>query len=381
MRVQVVDPSAFTPPYDHELCAALARAGAGVELVTSRFAYGQVPTPEGYAVRHTFYRRGGRGGAGGAGEAGGPGSRRRRLSKLAQHGPDMLRYRRLAAHADVVHFQWLPVPWLDRYLLPDRPLVLTAHDLLPREPHPGQIAAQRLLLARVDAVVVHSRYGRAQLMQRLGLADDAVHVIHHGAFTHLTVGALPPELRDGPEPVVLFFGLLRPYKGLDTLVRAWRGVQGARLWIVGREMMDTAPLRAAAPPGVQWLRRFVSDGELGALLERADVVVLPYARTERFDQSGVLASALGFGKAVVASDVGGFSEVAAAGAARLVAPGDPDALAAALASLVADPAARGRLGAAALAAARGPYSWDEAARATLMLYEQLLRSPRALSRR
>ena len=68
---------------------------------------------------------------------------------------------------------------------------------------------------------------------------------------------------------------------------------------------------------------FVPDAELPAYFRRADVVVLPYSRTERFDQSGVLATALAFGKPVVLSDVGGFAEVAAAGAARLVAPGDP----------------------------------------------------------
>jgi glycosyltransferase involved in cell wall biosynthesis len=101
--------------------------------------------------------------------------------------------------------------------------------------------------------------------------------------------------------------------------------------------------------------------------------VLPYARTQRFDQSGVLATALAFGKAVVVSDVGGFSEIAAAGAARLVAPGDPEALGAALSELVADAAERERLGAAALAAARGPYSWDAAARATLALYDGITR--------
>ena len=56
MRVDVVDPSAYTPPYDHALCAALARAGAEVRLVTSAFAYGPVPRMEGYAVDERFYR-------------------------------------------------------------------------------------------------------------------------------------------------------------------------------------------------------------------------------------------------------------------------------------------------------------------------------------
>ena len=57
MRVQIVDPPAYTPPYDRSLCAALARAGADVELVTSRFPHGPVPPAEGYRVSEVFYRR------------------------------------------------------------------------------------------------------------------------------------------------------------------------------------------------------------------------------------------------------------------------------------------------------------------------------------
>ena len=297
--------------------------------------------------------------------------------------PDMLRYRTWLADADVVHFQWLTTPVLDVHLLPRRPLVLTAHDLLPREPRPGQLAAQRRLLERVDAVVVHSEYGREQLVDGLGLDPDQVHVIHHGAFAHAVSGArapLPPELTASGagangRPVVLFAGLLRPYKGLDTLLRAWRRVTGAELWIAGRPMMDLEPLRALGGDEVRWVPRFVSDGELAALLERADIVVLPYARTQRFDQSGVLATALAFGKALVVSDIGGFSEIADVGAARLVAPDDPDALGGALAELVADPPARERLAAGALAAARagGPFSWEAAAEATLALYARVMR--------
>jgi glycosyltransferase involved in cell wall biosynthesis len=382
MRVQLVDPPAFTPPYDHALASALARAGADVDLITSRFAYGDVPEPDGYARRELFYRR----------AVGAAGSWTRRLSKLAAHVPDMLRYRRVAAAADVVHFQWLTTPVLDVHLLPRRPLVLTAHDLLPREPRPGQLAAQRRLLERVDAVIVHSEYGRGQLVDGLGLDGARVHVIHHGAFTHAVSAPrapLPPELsvdggadgaaagdvdgRAAGRPVVLFAGLLRPYKGLDTLLQAWHRVTGAELWIAGRPMMDIAPLRALGGDGVRWVPRFVSDGELAALLDRADVVVLPYARTQRFDQSGVLATALAFGKALVVTDIGGFSEIAGAGAARLVAPDDPAALGAALSELVTDPVQRERLAGAALAAARGPYSWDAAAQATLALYGRVTR--------
>src|SRR5947208_3067410 len=104
MRVQLVDPSAFTPPYDHSLAAALARAGADVELVTSRFLYGPVPREEGYRVTEHFYRRTTRRGLA---------ARGRMALKLAEHVPDMMRYRRLAAQADLVHYQWLTVQPLD----------------------------------------------------------------------------------------------------------------------------------------------------------------------------------------------------------------------------------------------------------------------------
>src|SRR5439155_11713657 len=92
------------------------------------------------------------------------GSRLRRAARLVQHVPEMLAYRWAARAADVVHFQWLTVQPLDVRLLPrSRPLVLTSHDILPREPRPGQRAAQRRLYARVDAVLVHSEHGRRRL--------------------------------------------------------------------------------------------------------------------------------------------------------------------------------------------------------------------------
>jgi glycosyltransferase involved in cell wall biosynthesis len=176
--------------------------------------------------------------------------------------------------------------------------------------------------------------------------------------------------------VVLFFGLLRPYKGVEELLSAWRQLpsalgDSARLWIVGHPRMPLAPLEAAAPDGVRFVPRFVSDSELAACFDRADLVVLPYLSTERFDFSGVLATALAFGKPTILSDLGGFGEVAATGAARLVAPGDRASLAGALVELLGDPDGRERLAAGARAAAAGPYSWRESARRTLALYQAL----------
>jgi glycosyltransferase involved in cell wall biosynthesis len=227
----------------------------------------------------------------------------------------------------------------------------------------------------VDAVIAHSAYGRDQLVSRLGLDAARVHIVPHGAFAHLTEvpdeRPLPSELLAVSAPVVLFFGLLRPYKGIDVLLEAWRSISDAELWIVGHPRMPLAPLQARAPNGVRFVPRYISDPELAAFFRRADLVVLPYVRTERFDQSGVMATALAFGKPLLLSDIGSFREVAAAGAARLVPPEDPGALQDALVDLVGDAAQRDRLAAAARAAAAGPFSWERAAEKTLALYQQL----------
>ena len=362
MRVHVVDPPAYTPPYDHALSEALAAAGAEVTLVTSAFPYGQVPLAGGYRLDERFYRR----------AVGPPGSALRRLSRLATHVPGMLGYRRAAEDADVVHLQWLALPQLDVRLLPRRPLVLTAHDVLPREPRPGQLAAHARLLDRVDAVVALSEHSRARLVGEAGADPAKVEVIAHGVLDHLTrapEAPLPPEVGMPDGPVVLCFGLMRPYKGLDVLVDAWHGIEDAELWIVGRPRMDTSGLHAAAPSGVRFVERFVDGAEAAAVFRRADLVVLPYREIEG---SGVLATALAFGRPLLLTDVGSFPEVAETGAAELVPAGDATALHDKLVGLVGDDGRRAQLSAAARAAADGPYSWGPIAERHLALYGRLV---------
>jgi glycosyltransferase involved in cell wall biosynthesis len=364
VRVQVVDPPAYTPPYDHALCAALAAAGADVELVTSRFGHGPVPEPGGYRRTELFYPR--------AGSLRGAGAR---ATKLAGHLPGMRRLARHAAGADLVHFQWLTMPGLDSFVLPARPRVWTIHD--PPPASGLRRSAWRRAAARMDALVAHSEPGAEAIVDRLGVDPGRVHVIPHGPFAHLTELAdrrpLPEELARVEGPVVLCFGLIRPYKGIDVLLEAFRELGGAELWVVGRPMMDLGPLRELASrcrSPVRIIDRFITDPEIPAYFERANLVVLPYREA---DQSGVLYTALAFGKPVVATSVGGFPEVASHGdAIRVVPPANPGALAAALDELLADPAARERLASAARAAAAGTYSWDRIAAQTLALYESVL---------
>jgi glycosyltransferase involved in cell wall biosynthesis len=357
VRVHLIDPSGDVLPYDHALASALARQGVDVELVTSRFVHGPAPEPAGYEVSESFYRL--------ATRLGEHSPRRRRAVKLAEHVPDMLRYRRRADAADVRHFQWLPVERIDSYLLPAaRPRVLTMHNVIRRE------AVDVRLAQRMDATIVTTRHG-AELLG----GGERVHVIPHGAFEHLTrqprEEPLPPELAAVDRPVVLYFGVIRPYKGVDVLVEAFRQVEDAELWVVGRPLeVSIEHLRRLAPPGrVRFVDRYVSDAELPAFFRRADVLVLPHRSV---DVSGVLFAGLAFGKAMVLSDVGGFREIAEEhGVGVLVPPEQPDALAEAIGRLLADPAERHAIEERTRAAAAGPFAWDRIAAQTASLYEQV----------
>jgi glycosyltransferase involved in cell wall biosynthesis len=350
MRVLLADPPAFTPPYDHALASALARAGAEVELVTSPFRFGEAPAPDGYRRSELFYpvsskvfRR----------------SRLRIPVKLLEHPVGLTRLRR--RKADIVHFQWLAAPELDdRLLRVDAPLVFTAHDILPRRTADKRDLWRRLF-GRFARVVVHSERARDQLGELV--EPDRLRVIPHPVFPS------EPERRDDGR-TLLALGIIREYKGLGDAIEATKRIDGARLLVAGDPLESIDGYRAAAGERAEWRLGFLSEDEVDRALGQSTVALFPY-RPE-IDQSGALLRALGAGVPVVAYDVGGIAEpVRRFEAGRVVPPGDLDALADAARELLDDPAAleRARAGAER---ARRELTWDAAAQAHLELYRELL---------
>jgi glycosyltransferase involved in cell wall biosynthesis len=348
MQIVIADPPAFTPAYDHALAAALAHAGADVELVTSRFRFGEAPRPDGYRLSEPFYplssrlfRR----------------SPLRLPLKALEHVPGTLAL--LRRRPDVLHLQWLAAPELDARLFHPRvPSVFTAHDLLPRRTQ-GRRELWRRLLARFDRVVVHSEHGRAALAE---LGVDA-RVIPHAVFP-----SDPPRADDGR--TLLSFGMIRPYKGLGDAIAATKQVEGARLLVAGDPLEPLDGYRAAAGDRAEWRLGYLSEPEVERVFGEATVALFPY-RPE-LDQSGALLQALGAGVPAVAYDVGGIAEpIRSFGAGRVVAPGGVDALAAAARELLDDPAALESARAGARRA-REALTWDAAAKAHLDLYEELV---------
>jgi glycosyltransferase involved in cell wall biosynthesis len=352
VRVVLADPPAFTPSYDHELAAALARAGAEVELVTAPFRFGAAPQPAGYVRSEAFYplssRLFGR-------------SRLRLPLKAAEHPLGLLALRR--RRGDVLHVQWLAAPELDARLFhPHLPAVFTAHDLLPRRTA-SRTALWRRVLGRFERVVVHSERGR-ETLAALGLAEERIRVIPHPVFPS------DPERRDDGR-TVLAFGVIRPYKGLGDAIEAVRRAGDARLLVAGDPVEPVEPYRAAANGlEAEWRLGYLAQPEVDRAFGDATVAVFPY-RPE-LDQSGALLRALGAGVPAVAYDTGGVAEpVRRFEAGRVVEPGDVDGLAAALHELLSDPAALERARAGARRA-REELTWDAAARAHLDVYGELV---------
>ena len=345
MRVVIADPPAFTPWYDHELAAGLARAGAEVELATSHFRFGDPPVPEGYRRSERFYpvssrifRR----------------SRARLPLKAIEHVGVAASFSLL--RADVLHVQWLALPEIDVRIRFRSPSVFTAHDLLPRRTAGKRDLWQRLL-ARFDRVVVHTERGRETLAE-LGIA---ARVIPHPVYPSTAVRA------DNGQSL-LALGVIRPYKGLADAIDVTRRLPDTRLIVAGDPAMPLDGLRDA--PRTEWRLGYLPQDELDRALSETTLALFPY-RAE-LDQSGALLQALGAGVPAVVYDVAGLGEpIRRYGAGRVVPAGDIDALTEAVRELLADDDA---LAAARAGAerARAELTWDAAAAAHLALYEELV---------
>jgi glycosyltransferase involved in cell wall biosynthesis len=173
--------------------------------------------------------------------------------------------------------------------------------------------------------------------------------------------------------VALFFGYVRHYKGLDTLLTAWKRVRaerpGATLVVAGEfyEKPDAYEALALEAGGVRMLNRYIADDEVEALFRAADVTVLPYRSGT---QSGVTHVAYALGSPVIATNVGGITETVRDGETGLTCPPeDPEALSRTIVRFFAE-GMRAQM-AAPIAALRAAHSWDTLADATLDLAAEL----------
>jgi glycosyltransferase involved in cell wall biosynthesis len=319
----------------------------------------------------------------------------RRMLKLVEAMVNLsaLTVRFAIARPDVIHVQYLPMlKWrvpLDLWFLEfcrkrGSKIVLTVHDLLPHDTGEAYKWTFEQLYGMVDAIICHSDHIRTRLGTEFSVPEEKVSVIPHGPFFYDL-----PEAESGEtlrsfvlEPgkaMVLWQGIIFPYKGVDLLLRAWQQVEATGsdvcLVIAGTgapELLEQIreQVKVLGLKRVKLHFRFISTEELVALYRAADVVVYPY---RAITTSGALATGLALGKTIVATDLPVFRELLTDGEnALLVAPQDSEALALALTAVIQDGGLRERLASKVRAMNFGDQSWLSIAKKTIDTYERVL---------
>jgi glycosyltransferase involved in cell wall biosynthesis len=319
----------------------------------------------------------------------------RRILKLAEAIPNLsaLTLRFLFSCPDVIHVQYLPMlTWrfpLDLWLLEfcrkrGSKVVLTIHDLLPHDTGEAHKQTFDELYQMVDAIICHSDHIRTRLQAEFSVPEGKISVIPHGPFFYdLPASGLEQTLRSfevEPDKVlILWQGIIFPYKGIDLLLRSWQQVEAtvddACLVIVGTGAQDLLDeirrqVRELDLKHVKLCFRFISTKELVALYRAAGVVVYPY---RAITTSGALATGLALGKAIVASDLPVFRELLTNREnALLVDPQDSVGLAGAIIELTKDRLLREQFADKVREMSFGDQSWRFIAKKTIEAYESVL---------
>jgi glycosyltransferase involved in cell wall biosynthesis len=268
---------------------------------------------------------------------------------------------------DAVIFVWWVWVWAIPYLVLFSRLrsrvILQCHNVGDKEPAAWKRALTNLVLRRADVLVVHAESEAADAAQRA----PGRSIVKTFLPVHELGGLIPTraEAREilgiaGPN-IALFFGHVRPFKGLDIALRAWAARKtNATLLVAGEAWWktDDDSRQLALDLGLQNVRfdfRFIPDAEIAVWFAAADVVLAPY-RIEA--QSGVALTAFHFGRPVIATRVGGLPEIIEDGVnGLLVPPEDPAALATAIDRFFNECDREAMERAAAASAER--YSWPE----------------------
>jgi glycosyltransferase involved in cell wall biosynthesis len=294
--------------------------------------------------------------------------------------------------SQIIHFQWVADPTQDYYFIVLLQLlrfkvIYTAHDVVPHEHDTSENrTAFHRIYQRVDKLIVHSERIKKEIIELFSVDKDKIYVIPHGSYdfffnrqnfskeTARQLLDIPLEKR-----VILFFGLIRRYKGLEYLVDAFEEVKksaGNIMLLIAGQVCDGDPEafrhysnlmgQLACRDDVMCINEYIPLKEVEQYFSAADVVVLPYVQAS---QSGVLLLAYAAGRPVIVTDTGGLSEVVESGrSGYIIPPKDVQALVRALTEIVQEPALLEKMGAHAKHLAETTYSWSRIALRTMDVY-------------
>jgi glycosyltransferase involved in cell wall biosynthesis len=251
--------------------------------------------------------------------------------------------RRLVAHRpDAVAIAWWTVFWAPCFLFVASWLrrkgikvIFICHNVTEHEPSPWKSMLARMVLSRGSRFVVQSQEEAERL--RAVLKEPRLAVHHHPVFEHFPWANGGLQRRASLE--LLFFGLVRPYKGLDIIIDAMDMMNGEDLFltVAGEWWVSDGAIRKRAEgmANVEIVDRYIPEPEVGDYFARADAVVLPYRSATG---TGVIPLSYRYGKPVIASRLRAFEDVVEDGVSGLFFdPEDPISLARAVRTLLNGP--------------------------------------------
>lgn len=381
MRVWQLDPANLTPYYNLAVCEALAQAGAEVTYFTSRFLYDTLPESSAFRTEYLYFR-----GVSQLWLKNAPRLRQALRGLTYPLGHWELIQRARLQPPDVLHIQWSRLPRFDHWLIRAIqrlriPVVHTVHDVVPLFD-----ASLRHTLGcvyqAVDALIVHAEANRRELLATYPmLSQSRVTLLPMIAFAD---PALPPNPTPAlarqqlnlplDVPIVGFFGVVKPYKGLDVLAAAWPRVQAALpqayLLIAGKpDGPQEADLLAQlkALPQVRVADMFIPQPQVWQYHMACDVMVFPY---RGITQSAALLSAMGYSLPVIVTEVGGLPELVD-GNGWVIPVGDADVLAQSILAALSDRDALQRMGMRSYEIVQERHSGLAVAARLIALYQQL----------
>jgi len=240
-----------------------------------------------------------------------------------------LRAFRTTKKADVILFQWWTSSVAHMYLVLEvlnfrrRPIIIEFHEVV--DPLESSIFLIRIysrvmgkLIRRLAThYVVHSNSDKELISKNYGIEKGKIEVIPIGIYDHhkkIEKNVARSRVGIKEDFVILFFGLLRPYKGVKYLIEAYESLPGdfiekSRLLIVGETWEDKKSKELAKESKfsnkIDVVDRYVRDDEVSLYFSASDVLVIPYTRAS---QSAVAHIGLAFGMPIIASEVGGLKE-------------------------------------------------------------------------
>lgn len=323
LKVWHFDPAQLTPYYNFATCDALAKAGCDVKYIASKFLYDdELPTSERFDTEFVYFCR-----------LNNPHlldyPRIRRILRAVDYPMSHLRVLRMIdrERPDVMHFQWSRLPIFDLPLIKriqnmGIPVVHTVHDVIPLFARDGEKDSHKHIYETVDHLIMHTQANVESFhavyphisTERIGVIPMLESANHH--VPDDATKAKARQYLNLPEdaPILLFFGSIRYYKGVDLLLEAFEQAldehPDMHLVIAGRaDPLERAKLpaldRLAENPNIHLYNKFIPTGDLWAYHMAADVIVYPY---RHIYQSAALITGMAFGRAVIVTDVGGMPE-------------------------------------------------------------------------